>query len=149
VKRLVFDLPLALHPWARAEGLPLLDDLLLAAGQGNEPSVEAAGPGHVPAPLRLVAPDPQAVYRISPALPVEAQQVRLEAVAGASVSQITLWMDGLQLAAPLDPPFEAWWTLAPGQHQAWAQGWDATGRQISSEPVLFEVLDVAKERELP
>lgn len=129
---LALDLPPAAHPWAREQGLLLLDDLLQASQQATE--IAAASP------LRLVSPDPNTLYRLSPTLPAEAQKLRLEAVAeGAGLLELTFWLDG-ELLARLDiPPYETWWQLTPGRHQLWAEARTTAGEQVSSSPITFEV----------
>ena len=140
IEQLALDLPPALHPWARAEGLPLLNDLLATGGEnrGEETAVSANS-------LRLISPDPHTIYRISPALPLAAQKLRFEAVSGTNVSQITLWLDDTPLATLIEPPFETWWSLSSGHHTAWAEGFDNHGNQITSVAINFEVYDPANE----
>ncbi len=129
-EQLALDLPPTLHPWARAEGLFLLDDLLIAGEN------DAVGTGEG---LRLISPDPGAIYRISPTIPLEVQKLRFEAVTETTFSQITLWLDDIPLATLDEPPFEIWQQLTPGQHTAWAESKDPNGEIIVSELVVFEV----------
>jgi penicillin-binding protein 1C len=141
VEQLVLDLPPVLHSWARTEGVRLLDDLLLAS-QGQDGTFEGttSSAGFSSTSVRLISPDPETIYRISSALPLESQQLRLEATGDANVSQITFWVDGAQFATLTEPPYEAWWPLATGQHRAWAVGRDASGERLASDPIIFEVL---------
>jgi hypothetical protein len=63
----------------------------------------------------------------------------LEAVAASDIRQVSLWVDG-ELIAQLDaPPFQGWWLLEHGLHQAWATALTTDGDQITSEIVLFSV----------
>ena len=128
--QLVFDLPPALHPWARAQRLALLDDLLVASAAGSQPETAA---------LRLIYPDPNTIFRISPTLPRQTQQVRLAAVANAAIHQVTFWLDDAPLATVNQPPFETWWPLSPGTHRLWVEGRDASGETVRTEIVQFEV----------
>lgn len=129
--QLVLDLPPLLHPWARAQGLALLDDLLLVSANAGSQSGTAA--------LRLIYPDPNTIFRISPTLPRQTQQVRLAAVANAGIRQVTFWLDDTPLATIDQPPFETWWPLNPGAHRLWAEGRDARGATVRTETVHFEV----------
>jgi hypothetical protein len=43
------------------------------------------------------------------------------------------------LAAFDQAPYQFWWPLAPGEHQAWAEGTRSDGTQVISEPVAFTV----------
>ena len=134
IEQLALNLPPTLHPWARAEGLLLLNDLL-AFGEEN-----VAGETAVSAnTLRLIAPDPNTLYRISSSLPLTAQKLRFEAIGGVNFNHITLWLDNEPLATLTEPPFETWWPLSPGQHTAWAVGLDSHGAQITSTVITFEV----------
>jgi membrane carboxypeptidase/penicillin-binding protein PbpC len=131
---LALDLPPAAGPWARGQGLTLLEEL-----QGDEPSGgEAAAPA---APLYLISPTPRATYRLSPALPPAAQRLRLEAIAAAGLREVTIWLDGAPLPGPAGPPYFAWWELVPGEHQVWAQALDGSGVPVASDLVSFTVLD--------
>jgi penicillin-binding protein 1C len=134
---LALDLPPAAHPWARAEGLVLLDDLLQASSQVEEVAAVA--------PLRLVSPDPNTVYRLSPTMPAEAQKVRLEAVATAGVVELTFYLDGVALAQVEVPPYETWWQLTPGRHEVWAEGRSTAGERLTSPVVTFEVRAAGEE----
>ncbi len=129
--QLVLDLPPLLHPWARMQGLALLDDLLLASADAGSQSGTAA--------LRLIYPDPNTIFRISPTLPRQTQQVRLAAVANAAIHQVTFWLDDAPLATVNQPPFETWWPLSPGTHGLWVEGRDASGAVVRTEVIHFEV----------
>lgn len=130
-QQLVLDLPPEFYPWARAQGLLLLADLA--------PAVSAAQAESVGAPLHLIAPAPFTTYRLSSELPPTAQQVRIEAVGSAEFVAVTLYLDDHPLVVQQHPPYITWWPLQPGQHTVWAVGEDASGRQIMSESVSFNV----------
>lgn len=132
VQALALDLPPEAQPWARSNGMLLLSDLV--------PALQDAPAGSESAfPLRLISPGPNSVYRLAPDLPAEAQSIRLEAAGEPGLSRVTLWVDGSQLAAPDSPPYEAWWKLEAGFHQAWAEAMRPTGERIVSQRVPFEV----------
>lgn len=137
IEQLALDLPPTLHPWARAEGLVLLADLLIGEG-GTAVSTGSASTSSTDG-LRLISPDPNTIYRISPTMPLDAQKLRFETIGGANFSQITLWLDNEPLATLTEPPFETWWPLTPGQHTAWAEGRDSSGAQTTSPAITFEV----------
>jgi hypothetical protein len=111
--------------------LPLLDDLLQASSQFQEIAAVT--------PLRLVSPDPNSLYRLSPTLPPEAQKLRLEAVATAGILELTFYLDGVPLARLDAPPYETWWQLTPGRHQVWAEARSTAGEQLTSPTITFEV----------
>ncbi|HRQ37666.1 MAG TPA: transglycosylase domain-containing protein [Chloroflexota bacterium] len=139
VRQLALALPPPLHPWARAEGLLLLDDLLLAQAAVGDADTAAVLNASV-SPIHLISPDPQTKYRISMAVPAAAQKLPVEAVAAAHMQSVTLWLDDAPLATLTGPPYRVWWALTPGVHTMWAEGVDAEGTAVQSERINFEVL---------
>lgn len=135
VSRTVLDLPPEAFPWARTQGLTLTTDVVCEGdvlGEVGEP---------YDVPLRLIAPDPNTVYNISPITPIDAQQIRLEAVGETEFRDVTLWVDDEVVATLSDPPYQAWWPLSVGVHWASAVGITESGETISSEQIMFEVSD--------
>ena len=128
-------LPPVLHPWARAQDLLLLDDLLLASERGGETAVS---------PLQLISPDPNTVYRISPAMPLETQKLAIEVVTSANIAEMTVFVDGTAVGTLTAPHFQTWWTLEVGQHQMWVEAVAGNGNLVKSEVVVFEVLAVVE-----
>jgi hypothetical protein len=55
------------------------------------------------------------------------------------VRQVTLYVDGQALASLDAPPFEAWWGLSAGAHEAWAAGVRQDGSRVESAHVHFTV----------
>ena len=133
--KLVLDLPPAFHVWARNEGLPLLADLAPAP---QSPPVSTAENG-----LRVVYPDPNAIFYLSPALPLEAQRILLQVAGGENHGRVTLWLDGSQLSTFTQPPYEFWWQLAPGQHQLSVTALAANGATVTGQATSFTVRSVA------
>ena len=128
----VLDLPVEAYKWAREQGIPLLADYSPAAG--------------IPSPqesrLAFRSPRPNTTYRIAPDFDRAAQQIKIEAGVGQNLSQVTLWVDGNLLAALSIPPYEAWWTLSPGEHRFWVQAVNnANGETITSETVTITVVE--------
>jgi 1A family penicillin-binding protein len=141
VSRVVLDLPPRLQPWARAQGLVLLSDLQLAAGNravfepgGSPPSLQLAEQ-----PLYLLRPPDGGVYLLASGLDAQMQQLHLEAVGEPGLQDVTLWVDGVAVARFTVAPFEAWWPLSIGAHRAWATAVRANGEQISTSVVTFQV----------
>jgi len=139
ITQAVLDLPPQAAPWAHAQGLKLLVDLSPAA------QAAAGGPGSIgnltqlDAPLRLVSPAQGSIYRLAQGYDPAAQRVLVEAVGEAGLQDVSLWVDGNLIAHFDQSPYQVWWQLAPGTHQAWAQGNRANGERVSSERVEFEV----------
>jgi hypothetical protein len=127
---LALDLPPQAQPWARTQGLTLLSDLLPAAA----PTVSAPA-----ARLLLLSPADHSIYQLSPTLPADSQRLELLAAGEAGLQQVTLWVDGILVATLDQPPYQAWWPLQAGSHQAWAQAITASGETLTSPVVTFEV----------
>ncbi len=132
----VLDLPPQTEAWARAHGLPLLSDLLRGSSAAVDESVQPAAPE---TPLSLRSPADRSVFYLSPSLPLADQRLHLEAAGEAALQRVSLIVDGQVVAALNAPPYSAWWTLAPGAHEAWALGEYADGSKIESPHVFFEV----------
>ena len=130
-QKLVLDLPPEFHVWARAQGLPLLLDLQRVGG-------EVAAAVEIPT-LALAYPDPNAVFYLSSSLPREAQRILLQVVNGEPYRHVTIWLDDQELSTFSQPPYQVWWTLAPGEHQLRVTGLAADGTPISSPITHFTV----------
>jgi membrane carboxypeptidase/penicillin-binding protein PbpC len=132
IYQLALALPPELHPWAREEGLLLLDDLLFASAGQDDTAVSS---------LQLVSPDPNTKYRLTTAVPAAAQKLPVEVVSTASLREITLWLDDAPLSTLTNSPYRFWWPLSAGVHTLWAEGVDERGTAVQSEPITFEVLE--------
>lgn len=129
----VLNLPAQAWPWARSQGLVLLTDLLTLAGE-----TDATG-SLSQAPLQILEPAEGSLYRLAPGYAAQAQSLHLIAVGEVGLQEVTLWVDGSQVARLRQPPYEAWWPLVAGTHQAWAVAIRPDGSQITSKRVNFEV----------
>lgn len=123
----VLDLPPEAQPWARSQGLLLMSDFA-----GSQSTYEKVS-------LSLISPGTQTNYLIASDLPLESQQLPIEAVSQGDVQDVSLWVDGQLLGTFHEPPYKTWWTLQGGKHQAWAQGTTPEGVSISSEVIDFVV----------
>jgi len=128
---IVLDLPIEAQPWARAQGLPLLTDL---RSQGSDLDSHQANN------LALISPAPNTTFRLTSGLPPSAQQIEVEAVAGQSISHVTIWVDGNELADFSRSPYQAWWNLSSGEHKFWVQGLTQNGEMAKSDVVIVTVL---------
>ena len=134
VKKVVLDLPPEAQPWAHSQGLALLSDVQSAPSTGL-----SSTPGPLAAPLQLVSPDPNAIFRLAPDLPVDQQKIAIQAVGEAGLGEVTLWVDGTLVAKLTSPPYQFWWTLTTGSHQAWAEAVRANGEKVTSPVISFSV----------
>ncbi len=89
----------------------------------------------------IVTPGAGAIFRLSPGVPAERQQVALEARAGTTPADVTIYMDGAAVASFADSPYRAFWQLRPGAHRVWAEARDQQGKVWQSKTVLFEVTE--------
>jgi penicillin-binding protein 1C len=124
--KIVLDLPITAQPWARSQGLPLLADVARAS-ETSQPQIA------------LISPRPNTSYRLDPTFDPSAQQIMIEAVAGAGITQVTIWVDGVQLASFADLPYQAFWQLTIGEHRFWATGVTVNGEAVTSEVVTISV----------
>lgn len=138
-QRVVLDLPVPARPWARSQGLALYSDLQPGVTLDSMQNGAPEPAGSPMAPLQLVSPAQGGLYRLSPSLDASAQRLRLEATGEADLRQVTLWVDGVQIASLESLPYQAWWVLEPGVHRAWAQAQRSSGEQVTSPEVTFTV----------
>lgn len=124
--RIVLDLPITAHPWARSQGLPLLADIP-QAGETSQPQIA------------IISPRPNSTYRIDPAFDASAQKLLIEAVVGAGITEVTIWVDGTPLATLHTSPYQVWWQLSAGGHRFWATGVTVNGEVVTSEIVTIKV----------
>ncbi len=132
-RQVVLDLPPNAQAWAHAQGLTLLSDLeSLVAGQADENSQTGSQ-------LQIISPSPSSTYRIASNLAASDQRIPIEAAGNAELKQVTLWLDGVQIAQFNASPYQTWWQLSPGQHQVWARALLANGQTIQSQVISFDV----------
>jgi len=127
---IALDLPLEAQAWARAQGWPLLSDLV---GEARSPAARAER-------VILASPAPNTTYRLARDFDPSAQQILVQALAGPAVVQLAIYADGNPLAQFSAPPYEAWWPLRGGEHRFWAQGRTASGHTLTSEVAIIQVL---------
>src|SRR5574341_2111276 len=131
---IALNLPIEAQSWAHEQGLPLLVDYSLDSGSVLPSLQEHTCPGTphctscgarcqgAPDSIVLLAPHPNTTYRLDPNFDSAAQQLQIEVAADQGLSQVTIWMDENLLMTLASPPYQAWWTLAAGEHHFWAQG---------------------------
>jgi penicillin-binding protein 1C len=133
----VLDLPLEARSWARIEGLTLLSDLQARNGLN---SAQGGSPGANQAALQIVSPPANSLYRLSSTYNQEAQRIQVAAVSAPGLREVSLWLDGRQLAGFSQAPFEIWLPLEVGDHQVWAQALGQNGEVVESPRIQFQVL---------
>ena len=142
VQRIYAYLPPQLEEWAAAQGYdqpPQAYSRLDQAGSEQQP-VQSAATTANGAAVRLVSPEPNAIYVISRMIPRATQQVEISARLGTTaVTRIELRVDGTIIATPHGEPYHAWWTLVPGEHVISVLAYDATGAVIGQDSVQIQV----------
>lgn len=131
ISRTVLDLPAQAGPWARAQKLVLLNDLLSVTSSTVETSFSS--------PLELVSPANGSIYLLADGIPADQQRIALEAVTGVEITRLTFFMDGKQLAILNDSPYQIWWRLIAGEHQVWVEALTSNQQLIKSPVVNFSV----------
>jgi hypothetical protein len=98
---------------------------------------------HSPLSIVMTSPDPFSVFRLSPALPLSHQRIEVAArpAEEMAIARLVLYADGEPLAELTTPPYRGLWPLTPGVHAFHAEGYDATGRRLTSEPVYVTVME--------
>lgn len=121
--------PVEAWEWARANGWPLPVD----------PPSSPRGPEG--SALVITSPDPGTVYALSSRIPWANQAIRVAARPGEGIApvQVALYVDGQLLAVRTDPPFEALWSLQPGEHRFWAVATTREGVTVHSPVVTVTV----------
>ena len=125
--KIVLDLPISAQPWARSQGLPLLADVARASNETAQSQIA------------LISPRPNTTYRFDPTFDASAQKLLVEAVAGAGITQVTIWVDGAPLAVMAASPYQAFWQLSVGEHRFWATGITVNGETVTSEVLTITV----------
>jgi penicillin-binding protein 1C len=136
IERLALDLPPQAQSWARSQGLLLLSDLL-----STQVGIPGSSTLTESQPLRLVSPAQLSIYRQDPDFPRDAQRIQVAAAAEAGFGSIRFYIDGFLLAEFDTPPYQTWWMLSVGQHEAWAEGSYTNGETLRSPIVQFTVVE--------
>ena len=123
--RVYILLPEEAREWARQQGWPAPPATPSPAAVGQDSRFQ----------LLMVRPDPGSMYRLSPNLPLSAQQIEVSArpADGVIAAEVTLYVDGRPLQSFRVPPYRTFWTLEPGEHSFVARGQTVDGRRLESE----------------
>jgi len=151
VERVYTFLPPEAMEWGRKQGIPQPPtEYCFLHGQseadtrytiqGNQSPIS-----NLQSPISIVmtSPDPFSVFRLSPALPLGHQRIEVAARLAEEmvVTELILYVDGESLAELSTPPYRSMWPLTPGVHAFHAEGYDTTGRRLTSEPVYVTVIE--------
>ncbi len=79
-------------------------------------ALDSATPVPTPAQVRLLSPDPGAVYRLDRQAPTAEQALPL-AVAAPPGSQVLFLVNGTTIGRRSAPPYRVWWPIRPGEHR--------------------------------
>jgi len=151
VERVYTFLPAEAVEWGRKQGIPQLPTEYCFLHNKVEADTGYRIQGdhapfsilHSPFSIVMTSPDPFSVFRLSPALPLGEQRIEVAArPAGETVvAELILYVDGEPLAELVTPPYRSLWPLTPGVHAFHAEGYDATGRRLTSESVYVTVIE--------
>jgi penicillin-binding protein 1C len=138
---IVLDLPSEAYPWARSQGLHLLYDLHLTHSEIKNTlgTGSTASRLSLSSPLQIVSPASLSIFRLAADVPVESQQIHVEAIGESGLTNVVIFMDGQILGKFNSSPYETWWQLSPGTHQVWAEARSASGERTTSPVVTFQV----------
>jgi 1A family penicillin-binding protein len=145
VERVYTFLPAETAEWGRKRGIPQPPTEYCSLH--GEIRMQDAGyrtqDDRAPFSIVMTSPDPFSVFRLSPALPLGDQRIEVAArpAEEAVIAELILYVDGEPLAKLATPPYRSMWPLTPGEHAFHAEGYDATGRRLISEPVYVTVIE--------
>jgi len=141
ISQVVLDLPVSARNWAHAQGLTLLSDL---KDKYTIDSSKQTGKTSTNAIISLINPRQNAVFRFLPSAGGDQKLHFLASVDGTNQEnqpvEISFWVDHSLIFQKTIPPYETWWKLKIGKHQAWVEMLNSDGKIISSETVEFEVI---------
>jgi len=150
VERVYTFLPAEAIEWSRKQGIPQppteycpLHGNMMQVARYKMQDEPASCILHPASCLVMTSPDPFSVFRLSPALPLSDQRIEVAARPAEEiiVAELILYVDGELLANLATPPYRSMWPLTPGVHAFHAEGYDATGRRLTSELVYVTVLE--------
>jgi 1A family penicillin-binding protein len=137
VERVITVLSPELAEWGREHGYSASSAIAQRVAYNAEPEARNLEP------LTVTSPDPNSAFRLSPALPADAQRILVAArpADGVALERMALYVDGELLAELTAPPYRAWWMLRAGLHRITAMGFDMEGNRLESEAAVIEVLE--------
>jgi membrane carboxypeptidase/penicillin-binding protein PbpC len=90
--------------------------------------------------LRILTPDPETIFQLSPVLPFESQRVRFSVSVPPGTRQIDYWLNGEPVGEASLEPWWAWWPLIPGDYTLEAVATLADGSTQRSPAIAFRVI---------
>ncbi|NIO70722.1 MAG: penicillin-binding protein, partial [Anaerolineae bacterium] len=144
VERVYTFLPAEAVEWGRKRGIPQPPTEYCSLHTKAEGDTGYMMQGdQSPISIVMTSPDPFSVFRLSPALPLDDQRIEVAARPAEEtvIAELILYVDGEPLATLGTPPYRSMWPLTPGEHAFHAEGYDATGRRLTSEPVYVTVME--------
>jgi 1A family penicillin-binding protein len=151
VERVYTFLPAEAVEWGRKQGIPQPPMEYCSMHGQSEADTRYTIQGdeslisNLQSPISIVmtSPDPFSVFRLSPALPLSEQRIEVAARLAEEmiVAELTLYVDGEPLVRLATPPYRSMWPLTPGVHAFYAEGYDAMGRRLTSQPVYVTVME--------
>jgi hypothetical protein len=137
IARVAVYLPPDAWEWAQ-ERQASWDALLFVLGSDTQ-AKDHANQG---ARIAITQPVTGTVYRISPSIPAETQwlEVRVVAFSPGTPLEVSVYGDESRIAMLREPPYTAWWQLAPGVHKFRAEATASGGQVWVSTPVRITVV---------
>jgi penicillin-binding protein 1C len=89
--------------------------------------------------LRILSPDPETIFQLSPVLPFESQRVRFSVSVPPGTRQIEYMVNGEPVGTASAEPWWAWWALVPGDYSLEAVATLADGSTQRSPAIAFRV----------
>ncbi|PJF31787.1 MAG: penicillin-binding protein 1C [Candidatus Thermofonsia Clade 1 bacterium] len=131
-ERVYLVLPQEARAWAARNGI-------------QPPPVRLSEVARQVSAVRLLTPDPQTIFQLTPVIPRHAQRIKLSVAVPSGTQEVAYWLreaDGREtlIARVYDEPYWAWWELEVGNYAIIARARLADGSEQASEPVPFRVI---------
>ncbi len=141
VERVFRIYPPEAREWARRQGIPQPPEQTCDARRPEGPPLAQARQPAQERGIVITNPPPNAEFRLSPALPADAQRIPLSVRPAGDFrpTAVTLMLDDRAVAEFRQGPYRILWPLRAGEHVLRAVAVDAAGRRVEGDPVRFTV----------
>lgn len=136
VKTVFIHFPPLYQNWASEAGYPTPPTRYSSSSQPDKrQQVDLV---HEEEPIRIVHPNSGDVYAIDPILRREYQTIQLSAVTSPEIERLSWYVDD-EFHESVGGPFQTAWTIAPGRHFIYAEGWH-NGNLMQSREITVHIV---------
>ena len=118
--------------WMKKNKIPMPPDFpgIIETASSPLPQIQEAS-------LEISYPESGMIFQLDPVLQASFQQIKLRGLSRVNLTEVTWWINDQKLEGSLR---DAFWRLAPGDHEFMLTGLDVSGKLIKSKPVHIKVL---------